>query len=195
MITSTQFIVKLFVFGINLEKMTTNTLSSFKGSYEDRCPCCGKKDLEFHKSYTRTVTNIRNGNIETVLINTKRYKCTCGKTHVVLPALIVPYCHFSLAFMIWVLYEYFTKADTVVRICEKYDISVPTLYRWIKAFNRDKEIWLKRLRNAETSAQKFLEYLKSELNLGIKLREFAQSISPHRQFFQTHRHANIHLYV
>lgn len=188
-------VVKLIDTGNSLQNLTIEANNSFLGSNDDRCPACGRRNLKEHKPYKRPVTDLVHGKVDYIFIETKRYKCECGKTHVLLPILIIPYSRHSLPFMIWVLYFYFTKADTVESICNKFGISIPTLYRWKEKFLRDKEVWLKRLRNAETSAKKFLEDLEFETNIGEKLRSFAREVYPHRQFLQTHKYAYLHQHL
>ena len=135
-----------------IQELTDRVLNTFKGSEEDRCPHCGKKDTGKARKYTRWVTDITGGQVTEKLIKTKRYECGCGKTHVVIPALIVLYASHSLRFIIAVLYDYYCTKLTVCMVCDKYGISARTLYRWKKLFERDKELWLRGLRASETKA-------------------------------------------
>ena len=196
MVTIFTLIVKLANPGISLQQMTNNSNTSFPGSPADHCAHCDRSRLTVRsESYERQITDWSDGKRIDTWIKTRQYECECGKTHVLLPSLIIPYCLYSLPFMIRVLYDYFGHKDTVQGICEKYDISIPTLYRWKEKFLADKEIWLKRLQNAETSATQFLELLMSDDIRGEQFRDFSRETYPHRQFLQTHKYAYSHRYL
>lgn len=196
MVTIFTLCVKLNNSKTKLQEMTDEANNKFRNSSADHCTHCNRTRLKIRQnSYTRQITEWINGRIEDNQIVSKQYECECGKTHVLLPALVIPYCLYSLPFIIRVLYEYFTHKDTVSNICEKYGISITTLYRWKKKFLKDKAVWLERLKDAETTAEKFLDFLKTMEDPGRQLREYACGVHMHIQFLQTHKYAYSHRHL
>jgi transposase-like protein len=77
--------------------------------------------------------------------------------------------------------DYFSKSLTVTDICDKYSISVSTLYSWKELFLDHKKLWLGLLEDSCTSSMKFVDSIFSGTLL-YSLEEFFQ-IS-HKSFMQ-----------
>lgn len=194
--------INIFVQIIKIEKMNLSAqalinqlLVVFLASDNNVCCACGRKGTRYLRQYSRWLTEWRHGKIVETEIVTGRYICECGKTHVLLPSLIIPYSHYSLPLIIHALHDYYSHSLTVNDICSKYSISVPTLYRWKKLFERDKEFWLKGLKNIETSPYAFLKKLLLDEDWIRFASEFRKSVFPHRMFLQNHANAFLHRFV
>lgn len=130
--------------------------------YDHECPICHTKHPHWkkHEDYERYLVSYEDGQIKVYKVTITRYKCSsCGHTHAILPESIIPYQSYSFLFILEVLSKYFTKSLTVEKICDKYAISVSTLYAWKRLFIRHKKIWLGLLKDAEISTIHFLDYL------------------------------------
>ena len=98
---------------------------------EFSCPVCRAKHPGWkrHDDYGRYIISFENGKSIVYHVEIIRYECSsCGHTHALLPEFLVPYRSYSIFFILSVLKEYFSKSLTILKICEKYDISVSTLY-------------------------------------------------------------------
>ena len=136
-------IIKIKKLNISVSSLLNRSLKSFEYGSDNYCRHCGKKYMKPFEKYTRILTDYHNGKIVDTIINTRRYQCKCGRTHVVLPCLIVPYSRYSMVFIIYVLYDYYYRSFTKEEISVKYSISIPTIYRWKALFEKDKQFWLK----------------------------------------------------
>ena len=193
--------INLFVHIIKMEKqnisaqvITNHLCRTFTASDRNRCSSCGRTGMKYVRKYTRSLTEWHNNHPVDVQIETSLYQCECGHYHVLLPSVVIPYCLYSLPFIVMVLWEYFNHVRTIEEICRRYHISVPTLYRWIELFKRDKEIWLKDLADLETSAAQFLNHLRTAMT-AEEHRSFMEGVYPHRMFMQSHKTAYLHRYV
>ena len=184
-------IIKMEKQNISAQTIVNQLIQSFSSSENNRCSACGRTGLKYVRKYTRSLTEWHNGHPVDVQIETALYQYECGHCHVLLPSVIIPYCLYSLPFIIMVLWDYFNHLRTVEEICARYRISVPTLYRWIEQFRKDKEIWLKALADLETSVEEFIDYLRSNMTV-YEHRAFMQGIYPHRMFLQSHKNAYLH---
>lgn len=194
--------INLFVQIIKIEKQNLSTqavvdqiLESFISSEDNRCCACGRCGMTYLREYKRWLTEWRYNKVIDTEISTRRYLCECGRSHVLLPSMIVPYGHHSLPLIIHALYDYYSHSLTIEGICAKYKITVPTLYRWKQLFEKDKEVWLKGLKNIEVSPASFLCSILSDQDMITLLKEFRQSVFPHRMFMQSHSNAFLHRYV
>ena len=77
-------------------------------------------------------------------------QCKHPSTHAVLPDPIIPYCRHSLFFILRVLAEHALRLRSVEGICEVFDISLKTFFRWQKLFEEHRREWQGLLRSMET---------------------------------------------
>ena len=188
-------IIKIKKLNISVSSLLNRSLKSFEYSSDNYCRYCGKKYMKPFEKYTRILTDYHNGKIVDTIINTRRYKCKCGRTHVVLPCLIVPYSRYSMVFIIYVLYDYYYRSFTKEEISVKYSVSIPTIYRWKALFEKDKQFWLKELKDLETSASEYIRSLIDHNEFNSFLNDFMKEVYPHRMFLQSHSNAYSHRYV
>lgn len=127
------------------------------------CPYCGAKgSCRRRGSYERSLVTFSDGKPEVIRLRVTRVQCPCGKSHALLPDLIVPYLSYSLPMILMLLSDYFHRRLTIRGICEKYLVNVPLIYRLKKWFLLHKKQWLGALRDMELSASDFVERLQSE---------------------------------
>lgn len=107
--------------------------------------------------YSRYLVELRNGEPAVSRVEIPRFRCaSCGHTHAVLSAALVPYRSYSLRFILHVLLCYFLRRKTVAALCKAAGISPSTLYEWKKLFLRQKKLWLGVLSDLETAAACFI---------------------------------------
>lgn len=102
-----------------------------------KCPKCGAEHAFIrHGSYERNICFIdKDYNIISEKINILRVKCnSCKGTHAILPNDIIPYCIYSLSFILNVLTDYYTANDKISDICSNYSISFQLIYIFILRF-------------------------------------------------------------
>ncbi len=169
---------KLIFINFSAEDFFLESMAEFN-PYKHKCPCCGAKhpDWEKHSCYDRYLISFENSCVSSCQITIVRYKCSsCGHTHAVLPESIIPYRSYSFLFIISVMMDYFKRPLTIEGICDKYNISVSTLYSWKKLFLQQKKLWLGLLENAYTSAIQFLNSFLDETRI-YELEDFFKTAS------------------
>ena len=108
--------------------------------------------MKIHAYYGRTLVEIIGGRPVKKDLCVCRLICRqCGHptTHAVLPDPVIPYRHHSLLFILRVLAEHALRLRPAERICEAYEISVRTFYRWQKQFKEHMSEWQGLLLSAE----------------------------------------------
>lgn len=109
------------------------------------CPSCGApRDRYCHNgSYSRQLICYSNGSLNDHLISVCSFKCrSCGRSHALLPSVIVPYSSYSLGFLTSLLYARITrKFPNIPSLCLHFGISESTYYRIRKRFILDSK-WL-----------------------------------------------------
>jgi transposase-like protein len=135
------------------------------------CPLCGAKyNCSAFSSYSRHMITFENGLNTCHNISIDRVIChSCNHTHAILPDILIPFGSYTLSFVLTALRAYFLSSKTVTSLCEYFQISVSTLYTWIKLFIEQKHIWLGLLNDASTSPSNFIDDL---LNHRISLSAF-----------------------
>lgn len=175
---------------MDTQKMTNLLLYRFRSSKECYCRTCGSKDLHKYRKYHRWILEWKNGKMVQTLLETERFYCnTCHHTHAFLVSLVIPYSSYSLLTVLLILRDYYSHRMTVEKICKKYGISAPALYRWKKLFEKDKQLWLGVLKDAETTAIQFLRDLMDNPDFRSFDRKFRQMMPDHRCFLQNHKNA------
>lgn len=112
-----------------------------------------------HGTYQRYVIDLQGGKPVVMRVTIRRVKCDCGHTHALLKDSIIPYCQYSLRFILQVLKAYFRRSRTVRQICDDFQITPPTLYRWKRLFLAHRQLWLGLLLSKEQSPLSFLRFL------------------------------------
>ena len=107
------------------------------------CPCCGSKgSLRLYANYDRFLTDLVDDRFEDICLSITRLLCAgCGHTHSVLPDPVIPYCRHSLCFILRVLAVHAFHIQSVEKICDVFQISVKTFYRWQKVFFEHQDEW------------------------------------------------------
>ena len=128
------------------------------------CPACGAKHplWSFYDNYDRYLIYFEHGETVTCQISVTRLICSsCGRTHAILPEIIIPYGSYSLVFILTVLRDYYLSQMTIKALCDKYQIAHSTLYAWKRLFTLHKKLWLGLLRDLSTKPLDFLAFLPS----------------------------------
>lgn len=123
------------------------------------CPLCRTKfNCTFLSSYSRNMITFENGLNTCHTVSVTRVICnSCSHTHAILPDHLIPFGSYTLSFVLTVLRVYFLGAKTITSLCDFFQISISTLYEWIKLFKEQKHIWLGILNDAVISEVKFIE--------------------------------------
>ncbi len=123
------------------------------------CPNCGAKyNCTFFSCYSRNMITFENGLNTCHSISITRVLCnSCNQTHAILPDHLIPFGSYTLSFILTVLRAYFLGSKTITSLCDLFQISISTLYDWIKLFKEQKHIWLGILDDAVTSPIKFID--------------------------------------
>lgn len=126
----------------------------------ERCPFCKSVgSCENHAYYRRYLLEYLNGEISVCSLKILRVRCTsCGHTHAILPDPIIPYAGYSLQFILTVLAYYLLRLRPVSGICDHFQISVSTLYRWYRLFLDHRREWLGALASIEEEILSFLNF-------------------------------------
>lgn len=133
------------------------------------CPCCSARGrMRPLGHYKRYLVEWDGAAQVSSLISVPRYICdSCGHSHAALPSCIIPYRSYSLRFLLVVLRAYFIRVCSVEQICIRYGITISMLYRWIRLFRKQKEIWLGVLESAAVQPAAFIDSTD-----GLLLKEF-----------------------
>lgn len=124
-----------------------------------------------HGFYERYVVDFYGGGPVISLVRILRVRCNCRRTHALLLDSLIPYCQYSLRFILQVLKMYFRHSRTVEGICDFFQIAPPTLYRLKRLFLEHRELWLGLLRS-QKSPLPFLQFLCKALDLSGNLATF-----------------------
>lgn len=124
----------------------------------ETCPVCNTTGkLQIHSYYKRYLIDFTRGKCVRHEITILRCVCkSCGSTHAILPDFIIPYCSYSLFFILSVLGEYFLRLRSIDQLCERFSITSGQLYKWLHLWKIHKSKWLGFLNDFEVSDKKFL---------------------------------------
>lgn len=141
---------KLFSLKTSDKKLFHSILLDFSPS-EAVCPRCRAiGNCEFHGSYDRWLITVKKGKRSGSIVSIPRVICnSCGKTHAILPDILIPHGSYSLRFIINILYNYLLRKSTVPEFCASWGIAVSTLYTWIHLFKSQASLWLGILKEAK----------------------------------------------
>lgn len=139
-------------------------LKRFNAKYDNlnikslTCPLCrAKSSCTFFSAYSRNMITFENGLNTCHTVSITRVICnSCNHTHAILPDHLIPFGSYTLSFVLKVLRAYFLGTKTIISLCDFFQISISTLYEWIRLFNEQKHIWLGVLNDAATSELRFI---------------------------------------
>ena len=159
------------------------------------CLDCGcKGSMRIHAYYNRTLIEFIDGHpVETSLCICRLIcqQCKRPSTHSILPDPIIPYCRHSLFFILRVLTEHAIRLRSIERICEVFEISLRTFYRWQKLYNEHRREWQGLLASMETSLKdSILELIRKD-----SFCTFAASFIRQTTFSILQSHANLEPYL
>ncbi len=143
----------------NSDLMTfNNSMNAFQVN-SATCPdCSAKYNSTFFSSYCRNMITFENGLNTCHTVSITRVICnSCNHTHAVLPNHLIPFGSYTLSFILKVLRAYFLGAKTIKYLCDFFQISISTLYDWIRLFKEQKHIWLGILNDSVISVVKFID--------------------------------------
>lgn len=121
------------------------------------CPACGAVGGHRRRgSYKRWMISVVDGIRCEKLVRIPLYQCpSCGRSHAVIPDVLIPFASYSLRFILTVLRSYLVRTCTVRVLCSRWQISASTLYNWIHLFSHHFSAWrgiLYRIRRVEAHA-------------------------------------------
>lgn len=118
--------------------------------------CRAKGCCRAHASYTRDIISFYHGKRQESQVVIPRVYCeSCGKTHALIPNHLIPYGSYSIRFILTVIYDYSKDKYPVSELCLRYNISVSTLYTWLKLFKEHFNAWssiMEQITSKETTA-------------------------------------------
>jgi len=138
------------------ETFLFHALKSFRPS-RMRCPACGIPGGHRRRcSYKRWMISVMDGRRCEKQVRISLYICpSCGRSHAVIPDVLIPFASYSLRFILSVLRSYLERSSTVRVLCARWQISASTLYTWIHLFSHHFSAWrgiLYRIRRVELCA-------------------------------------------
>lgn len=146
-----------------------------------KCPN-GCKGRTFHKdgTYQRKLVCFENNEVVIHEISVACVECKeCGRTHAVLPSIVICHSQFSIQFAVQLIQAYLVgRYRSVNEMCKVYDVSVATFYRLLHGFKRDWRRMLKLVqkytgevgKEIDREIMKFVEY--SYVDMDDILRKF-----------------------
>lgn len=102
-----------------------------------KCPACGCLHPCYKKisPYRREMITVCDGHRSRTALQIPRLRCSsCGVSHAVLPEVLIPFGSYTVRFILTVLHEYLHRSCRVTDLCDHWQISVSTLYAWIRLF-------------------------------------------------------------
>lgn len=119
-------------FNVNINKYSDEILN-FYGFWEYICPSCqAKHSLSRHGFYTRNICYFSFGSVEESTIKILRLICnSCGVTHAILPADIIPYAIFTFSCIFEILIRHFVDEKSVLEVSKENKVSFQLIYLFI----------------------------------------------------------------
>jgi len=127
----------------SIKRSDLELLEDMKPQYKV-CPNCGAIDCcSPYASYGRCMISIESGVRKEHYLTIQRVICgSCNSTHALLADVLIPYGSYSLRFILHTLRAYLNRTCTVAALCNRYNIAISTLYRWIDLFKEHANLWL-----------------------------------------------------
>lgn len=175
---------------IRIKTSSKSLFDSYMNHFQpqlETCPICGSTgNCHIHDYYGRSIIDFRAGQHKKDDLCILRVFCdSCNHAHAILPDTIIPYCSYSLFFVLRVLGEYFAGLYTIELLCERFGISGNQLYKWLSLWKSHKQEWLGLLSGDETSDFAFLKHLAVQDSYSVFSMAFIQLTS--RSFLQSHK--------
>ena len=157
MIRKNSLFIKLFLIKTSSKSIYEQFMPLVKPESET-CPFCGSSgNLHVHCYYNRHLIDFNGKNTVRHDVTVLRCTCdSCSSTHAILPDIIIPYCSYSLFFVLRVLGEYFMHLYTVEKLCERFSITPRQLYKWLFLWKKHKTEWLGFLASLEVPDKGFI---------------------------------------
>ena len=144
MIAVKALIGKLNFISFSDERLVEQSLGQVNLTKE-RCPVCGAVGrYSSMDSYPRMMITVVFGTRKEVELQIPRVRCdSCQRTHALLPDVLIPHGSYTLRFILFVLNAYMERTEPVAKLCERWAISISTLYSWIHLFLEQHNLWFR----------------------------------------------------
>lgn len=186
MIRKNLLLCKIFHIKTSSKSLFDSYMDRFQTQLET-CPICGSTgNCHIHDYYDLSIIDFRAGKQDKSDLCVMQIFCdSCEHANAILPDVIIPYCSYSLLFILRLLGQYFAGRFTIEQLCERYALSQNQFYKWLALWKSHKQEWLGILTDQEVSDLSFLKRIvlmdsASSFSMGFVLR-FAYS------FLQSHK--------
>lgn len=144
MIAVKALIGKLNFISFSDERLVDQSLAQIDLAKE-RCPACGAVGrCSSIDGYPRMMITVVAGTRKEVELQIPRVRCdSCQHTHALLPDVLIPHGSYTLRFILFVLNAYIDRTEPVAKLCERWAISISTLYSWIHLFQEQYNLWVR----------------------------------------------------
>ena len=144
MITVKTLLGKLNSLPFSDEEMILNSTKKLDRS-RIKCSACGAVGrCRPVGTYKRMMITVVHGARNEVELQIPRICCeSCRHTHALISDILVPYGSYTLRFILHILSEYLKRNEPVAQLCERWAISISTLYGWIHLFLEQHNIWFR----------------------------------------------------
>ena len=141
--------------------------------FKDICPNCGcRGKCVLFGTYERNVLDYDHSQQKVICTRLTITRVLCEScstadhkvTHAILTDAIVPYSPYSLLFILHVLYCRICLGWKLADICDRFEIHVVQIYRWLNLLKRNMREWLGVLEALEQKPEGFLRYLMNREN-------------------------------
>ncbi len=143
MIHEKAIFIKLNQLQISDQTLFDAATAGFRPS-ECSCPECKAMGslVPTRLSYEREMISVYKGKRIQTTLTIPRYLCeSCGRTHALLPDVLIPFGSYSLRFVLTILRAYKNRTGTVAELCMDWEIAISTLYGWIHLFIDHHNAW------------------------------------------------------
>lgn len=183
-------------FNVNFNNYS-NQILNFYGFWEYTCPSCqATHSFSRHAFYTRNICHFSFGSIEESTIKILRLICnSCGVTHSILPADIIPYVIFTFSCILELLIQHFVNEKSVLDVSKENKISFQLMYLFINrlVFHfKPCVIFLRVFLAVETDFSSSSKDILSLINNNFRILDFQyQYLNYHKKAFFMKRIQNI----
>lgn len=122
-------------FNSNFKTYTDNILN-FRGIWDYECPVChSSHGWQRHGTYSRFLILPAESSLKEAEMEILRLRCkSCGHTHAILPADIIPYGIYSVSAVIFICQSCLAGALPVSRFSSLHGVSYQMVYRLLQLF-------------------------------------------------------------